>query len=83
TATSLETFFLAVALHPESQKRAHRELDSVLGKGRLPTWADRSDLPCVEAIVCETLRCVQAFPLGIFHATVQEDTIDGHFVPKS
>lgn len=32
-------------LHPEAQKRAQQELDTVVGSDRLPTIADRSSLP--------------------------------------
>lgn len=50
----------AMLLYPETQAAAHRELDEVVGAGRLPTWEDRSQLPYIRAIVEETLRCRSA-----------------------
>ncbi|KAG7086360.1 hypothetical protein E1B28_002320 [Marasmius oreades] len=82
TVSALVTFVLAMALHPEIQKRAQNNLDVVVGKGRLPTYADCSDLPYIEAVLRETLRWSPVVPLGIFHASFVDDMIDGHFIPK-
>ncbi|KAG7085703.1 hypothetical protein E1B28_003247 [Marasmius oreades] len=82
TASALATFFLAMALHPEKQRRAQLELDTVLGKDKLPTYVDRPDLPYVEAILRETLRWSPVLPLGVFRAAFLDDTIDGYFIPK-
>ena len=51
-------------LHPESQKKAHDELDTALGAGRLPEFEDRPSLPYVEAIVMETLRWHPVVPIS-------------------
>lgn len=61
------TFFGAMALHPEIQRRAQIELDSVLGRDRdrLPTFEDRSSLPFIDCIVLEVLRWNIITPLGI------------------
>ncbi|KAG7086368.1 hypothetical protein E1B28_002328 [Marasmius oreades] len=82
TVSALVTFVLAMALHPEIQKRAQNELDVVVGKGRLPTYVDRFGLPYVEAIFREALRWSPVLPLGVFHASFVDDIIDGHFIPK-
>ncbi|KAI3615926.1 cytochrome p450 [Moniliophthora roreri] len=37
--------FLAMARNPHSQKMAQREIDTVVGKGRLPNLGDRERLP--------------------------------------
>ena len=51
-------------LFPEVQEKAHAEIDSVVGKDRLPTFDDRDALPYIEAIICETLRWNPPIPLG-------------------
>ncbi|KAG6836263.1 hypothetical protein H0H93_009664 [Arthromyces matolae] len=56
TWSTLSFFFLAMMLHPECQKRAQEEIDSVIGSGRLPEFSDRETLPYVESILLETLR---------------------------
>ena len=45
-------------VHPEAQKKAHAELDRVVGSGRLPDFSDRESLPYIDCIVQETLRYV-------------------------
>lgn len=50
--------------YPEAQKKAQEELDRVVGTDRLPTFADRDDLPYVEALVTEVFRWNPVAPLG-------------------
>ncbi|KIW19437.1 hypothetical protein PV08_00009 [Exophiala spinifera] len=45
TATTLQWFFKATLLNPGAVKEAQKELDSVIGRDRLPEWEDRSSLP--------------------------------------
>uniref|UniRef100_A0A0W0F0L2 Cytochrome P450 n=1 Tax=Moniliophthora roreri TaxID=221103 RepID=A0A0W0F0L2_MONRR len=82
TASLLETFFLAMTLHPTVQKKAQQEIESVLGKNRLPTFEDRVNLPYVEVVYRETLRWSPIVPLAIPHCTVADDVVDGYFLPK-
>ena len=53
-----------MTLHPEVQRRAQAELDSVTGGTRLPTYEDRQKLPYIEAIVKEVLRWHPVVPGG-------------------
>jgi hypothetical protein len=50
-------------LNPEVQKKAHEELDYVLGH-RLPTMDDRPMLPYVDAIMREVTRWHLLGPFG-------------------
>jgi cytochrome P450 len=58
------SLFLALTLYPDVQKRAQRELDSVLGRDRLPTFDDRPRLPYIDALCKEVLRWRMVVPLG-------------------
>lgn len=49
---------LAMVLYPDVQEKARREIDSVIGLGRLPDFNDRGSLPYIDAIVKEVLRYV-------------------------
>jgi cytochrome P450 len=60
-------FTLAMVLYPDVQKRAQAEIDSVVGKDRLPTFDDRASLPYVDAILREVLRWEPTVPLGDFY----------------
>ncbi|KDN34232.1 hypothetical protein RSAG8_12675, partial [Rhizoctonia solani AG-8 WAC10335] len=85
TDTSVATvivFVLAMVLHPEVQAKAQAEIDSILGGTRLPEMTDRESLPYVCCIVKEVLRWWPAFPLGVPHASTQDDVYRGYFIPK-
>ncbi len=47
--------------YPEVQRRAQEELDRVVGTDRIPTFEDRKDLPYVNALMLECLRCVYCY----------------------
>jgi cytochrome P450 len=62
--TAIASVFLALTLYPDVQKRAQQELDSVLGRDRLPTFEDRPRLPYIDALCKEVLRWHMVIPLG-------------------
>lgn len=64
TVSAICTFFLAMTLFPEVQKRAQAEIDSVVVPDRLPTFEDRPHLPYIDALVKEVFRGQPVVPLG-------------------
>jgi cytochrome P450 len=82
TASTLMVFVLAMVLCPDVQKRAQAEIDSAIGRDRLPTFEDRPSLPYIDAIVRETFRWQPVVPLGVPHAATSDDVYDGYFIPK-
>lgn len=64
TLSSVQSFFLAMALYPETQEKAQAEIDSVIGNSRLPTFHDRDSLPYVNALIKETMRWQNVNPTG-------------------
>ncbi|KAG2074086.1 cytochrome P450 [Suillus decipiens] len=84
TTSTLYVFLLAMVLYPEVQARAQAEIDGVIGEAleRLPDWDDRASMPYVNAIIQETLRWFPVVPLGIPHATVNDDVYEGCYIPK-
>ena len=54
--SSLLTFMLAMVRYPEIAKRAQAEIDSVVGRDRMPTIDDRESMPYLDCILKETLR---------------------------
>ena len=56
SASTIKSFFLAVTLYPETARLAQEELDSVVGRDRLPDFSDKPRLPYVSALVKEVLR---------------------------
>ena len=67
---------------PEIQRRAQAEVDAVVGRDRLPTFADAPRLPYVRAIIEEVLRLRPVVPLTVPHATTEDDWYEGMFIPK-
>ncbi|KAJ5171869.1 hypothetical protein N7492_004462 [Penicillium capsulatum] len=82
TVSTVECFFLAMAMSPEIQRRAQEEIDRVVGSDRLPTVADRPRLPYIEAILKETLRWHQVAPMAAPHVSTADDYWEGYLIPK-
>lgn len=82
TASSEYAFFLAMVLNPDVQQKAQAELDTVIGHDRLPTFADRPNLPYLDSIVTEILRWNSVAPTGLPHAAMEDGTIQGYHIPK-
>ena len=80
----MTAFILAMTLWPDVQARAQAELDAVVGTSwtRLPTFADRTRLPYINAIVLEVLRWNPAVPLGLAHRLTQDDIYRSWLIPK-
>ena len=55
---------LAMIAHPDKQRKCQEELDAVVGRSRMPTFADRDSLPYICAAVREALRWRPATPVG-------------------
>jgi cytochrome P450 len=68
TASTLASFVQAMIAFPEVQKKAHTEIDTVIGENRIPVWSDHSSLPYVATLVKETMRWRPTAPLGVPHA---------------
>jgi cytochrome P450 len=60
----LHTLILAMVLYPEVQTKAHAEIDAVVGRGIVPAFEDRKQLPYLEAVLCETMRWNPIATLG-------------------
>jgi cytochrome P450 len=78
----MECFFLAMTLHPEVQRKAQDEIHQVLGPCELLTVADRPRLPYINAVVKEVLRWHPVGPMGIPHASSEDDMWGPYFIPK-
>ncbi|KAH9917582.1 cytochrome P450 [Fomitopsis serialis] len=82
SVSAIRSFFLAMMRFPEAQRKAQAEIDRVIGSDRLPTVADREQLPYVRALCWEVLRWQPIAPLGIPHYLTQDDVHAGYFLPK-
>ena len=74
-------WMLAMVAFPEVQRRAHAELDAVVGRARLPTFADAPRLPYVRAIIKEVIRWRPAIRLAD-HTATEDGLYEDVFIPK-
>ncbi|TFK92449.1 cytochrome P450 [Polyporus arcularius HHB13444] len=81
TNAAVAAFFLAMALHPEVQIKAQKELEAVVGTNRLPDFSDRASLPYTDALVKELLRWHVVLPIGVPHRVVADDEYRGKLIP--
>ncbi|KAK4550436.1 hypothetical protein LTR36_000014 [Oleoguttula mirabilis] len=83
TSNTIYAFMLAMLLYPDAQRKAHEEIDRVVGADRMPTMEDEPSLQYLRGCVKETLRWMPTTILGaVPHAATQDDTYMGYLIPK-
>ncbi|KAI0093002.1 cytochrome P450 [Irpex rosettiformis] len=85
TDTSFQTlqwFIVCMLTNPDAQVKAQREIDDVVGRDRLPNFADQDSLPYVQCIMHEVMRWQPVVPVGIAHQSTAEDIYEGMRIPK-
>lgn len=65
------------------QTAARRQLDQEIGHDRLPTLNDRSNLPYIDAVLCEIQRMANVAPLGIVHRATETAKFGEYIIPKN
>jgi hypothetical protein len=75
-------FFIAMITFPDVQKKAQSEIDRVIGSDRLPNYDDQLSLPYVTAVLREVVRWKPLVPLGLPHASKNDDIYQGYYIPK-
>ena len=69
-------------MFPEVQKKAHAELDRVVGPNRLPEFDDIEKMPYIQAVIMETMRFIPVVPFGVPHMNTEDDMFNGYYIPK-
>ncbi|TFK39023.1 cytochrome P450 [Crucibulum laeve] len=82
TVSVISSFFLAMTLYPEVQKKAQIELETVVGNTCLPQNSDLPRLPYLAAVVKELLRWNPVAPIAIPHRAMADDVYRGYHIPK-
>ncbi|CCM04072.1 uncharacterized protein FIBRA_06231 [Fibroporia radiculosa] len=82
TASAMSYFVLAMTLYPDVMRKAQAELDAVVGRERLPTFADQAQLPYINALCKEVLRWRPVGPLAVPRRTIKDDWYEGYLIPK-
>ncbi|XP_072039124.1 cytochrome P450 2J4-like [Amphiura filiformis] len=82
SATVLRWALLYMMTYPEIQAKVQQELDLVVGRSRMPKWADRLILPYTEAVLLAIQRIRRVVPLGVPHVAAKDTKIGDYDVPK-
>ncbi|KAF9728573.1 hypothetical protein PMIN06_009450 [Paraphaeosphaeria minitans] len=82
TAAIMQWCTALIPAHPHVQKRAHEELDRVVGRDCLPTAEDVDSLPSCRAIIKEVERCHNPHWLGTPHMASRDFVYGEHLIPK-
>ncbi|XP_063771263.1 cytochrome P450 2C5-like isoform X2 [Pseudophryne corroboree] len=81
TSTTLRWGLLLMMKYPDIQRKVQNEIDKVIGTSE-PLVAHRKDMPYTDAVVHEIQRFGNIGPANIPHATTQDITFRGYFIPK-
>jgi len=69
TTHTLAWTLLLLARHPAVQQRLQAELDTAVGRQRLPALSDQPKLPYTQAVIQEVLRFSSLLPHALPHCT--------------
>jgi cytochrome P450 len=81
SAITLEWAMAELLKHPAKMQKCVKELDEVVGRGRLVDESDLPNLPYLHAVVKETLRLHPPGALMVPHESTEDCTVSGYFIP--
>ncbi|XP_075056908.1 uncharacterized protein LOC142143093 [Mixophyes fleayi] len=81
TATTLRWGLLLMMKHPDIQKKVQNEIERVIGSAT-PQIEHRKEMPYTDAVIHEIQRFGDIIPGSLPHATSQDITFRGYFIPK-
>ncbi|XP_055328099.1 cytochrome P450 2U1-like isoform X2 [Paramacrobiotus metropolitanus] len=82
TSATLRWAFLYTASDPVVQEKLHKEIDTVVGRSRLPLWTDVNQMPYTQAVLHEVQRISSIGPMGVPHRAIEATELGGYFIPK-
>ncbi len=81
-STALHWMLLLLVKYPSIQTKLQEQIDKVVGRDRLPSIEDKSNLAYLDAFIYETMRYTSFVPVTIPHSTTSDVTIEGFHIPK-
>ncbi|KAJ8410184.1 hypothetical protein AAFF_G00201650 [Aldrovandia affinis] len=81
TSNTLSWGLLIMIKYPHIQVKVHEEIDRVIG-GTTPRTQHRPMMPFTDAVIHETQRFADIFPMGLPHETTSDVVLRGYCIPK-
>ncbi|XP_075057372.1 cytochrome P450 2K1-like [Mixophyes fleayi] len=81
TSTTLRWGFLLMMKYPDIQKKVQNEIERVIGSAS-PKIEHRKQMPYTDAVIHEIHRYGDIATGNLLHATSQDVTFRGYFIPK-
>ncbi|KAJ7657112.1 cytochrome P450 [Mycena rosella] len=75
TSSYLQSLILAMIAYTDTQKKAHEEIDRVVGEHRMLTLDDLEHMPYIRATILEIHNFRPVAPLMIAHATLAPEEV--------
>ncbi|KAJ7746427.1 cytochrome P450 [Mycena maculata] len=82
TYSYLHTLVLCLVAYPDAQKKAHEEIDRVVGEHRMPTLDDLEQMPFIRGLILEAHRFRPVVPLLVPRGTLAPVEYKGYTIPK-
>ncbi|TFK52811.1 cytochrome P450 [Heliocybe sulcata] len=82
SASAISIAIMAAATHPETQAKVQEELDTVVGRDRLPNFGDMDMLPQTMAFVLEAFRWRPVSAGGFMHKATKDIFWKEYCIPK-
>ncbi|XP_049866641.1 cytochrome P450 18a1 [Pectinophora gossypiella] len=79
--SSLLWMIVFMLRNPEVKRRVQEEIDTVIGRERLPNVEDMPNLPYTETTILETLRMSSIVPLATTHSPTKDVNLNGYRIP--
>ncbi|XP_070561957.1 cytochrome P450 2U1-like [Ptychodera flava] len=82
SATTLLWVLLYLCLNQDIQENCFREIKNAIGLENTPSYADKTKLPYVEAVLLEVQRIANIVPIGIARSMMEDAELYGYNIPK-
>ncbi|XP_065113138.1 cytochrome P450 2N13 [Paramisgurnus dabryanus] len=82
TSTTLCWGLIYLITNPDVQEKVHEEIDRVIGHTRLPSVADRANMPYTDAVIHEIQRLGDIVPLNGLRKADKDTNLGNCLIPK-
>jgi len=82
TAHSLTWFLYHLCIHPQYQKKLHKEVDSILGSNKFPTTEHLNKLRLLTYCINESMRMLPVAAIAAVREIDQDLELCGFKIPK-